>query len=507
MLPDDPRPLLVLLELALEEGDLTNANIRVEDLERLGDETSSRGRPQDAPILGGEADLAFRLGRAKVLIAEYDASNPSEGLQQDQLQEANALINAVLVDAPGLPSAQMVLAQILERRGNIDEAVAAYERAWENGIEGALPRIIDLLSKRGRYDALTKLRSSPAAGGLTARLDLLSADALVRVGDRTQAGKIAEQLTRECPTRLERHGWQVRMLDHLGKIDDAEASLRAMAERRPGELQPWLNLLDFQSRHHREASAAITEAKIKEQVKIDPPQLLDARIARVKSRSNIAAQAYEAAIAAKPNDLPILLEAGSFYEQAERTTDADRVYRSVLKIDPTNRGSIRQLGVVLARRGTKVAFTQALDVLGPESESNEPADRLARAMVYAAEPHAKGQGRAMVILDDLLADLPANSPLASQARKVFSELLLANNKNAVRRSNRLDLRRRRKRRWGDRALCPSLDPEQEPHRRGVAARPALGHQSRRSPRSEPSRTIDLGSFPTARSRDRRGTCL
>ena len=35
----------------------------------------------------------------------------------------------------------------------------------------------------------------------------------------------------------------------------------------------------------------------------------------------------------------------------------------------------------------------------------------------------------MVILDDLLADLPANSPLASQARKVFSELLLANNKN------------------------------------------------------------------------------
>ena len=78
LVPDDPRPQLVLLELALEQGDLTVAHGRVEELRRLGDSNASMARGETAVALGGAADVAYRLGRIKELIAENDDASPSE---------------------------------------------------------------------------------------------------------------------------------------------------------------------------------------------------------------------------------------------------------------------------------------------------------------------------------------------------------------------------------------------------------------------------------------------
>jgi tetratricopeptide (TPR) repeat protein len=425
LVPDDPRPRLVLLELALEQGDLTAAHGRVEELRVLGDSTASLARGENARLMSGNSDLAYRLGRIKELIAEHDDPEPSERTSDHPLQEARTLVDAVLLDAPALPAAQMAQAQVLERQGNLDEAVASYERAWENGIEAALPRIVELLTRRGRFDALAKLRNSPVAAGSAARLDLLSAKMFEKVGDRIQAGQLANQVAAELPDSTQALGWQVRMLDHLGKLDDAESALLAMADRRPDELTPLLRLLEFQAKHHRDAGADLTVARIKERFRSSKPERLDALIARTRGNYEGAARAYTAALDRDPNDVALLLEVAAFHEATGRSIEAEAAYRKVLELDPRNRPAARQLAAVLANRLNPTDWAKAWEVLGPESEANnEPDDRLARAMVLSKSSEPARKAEALREVDRLLGDLPASLPTAVEARKLFTNLLL-----------------------------------------------------------------------------------
>ena len=408
LLPDDPRPQLVLLEMALRQTDATAIQLRVEELRKLG----------------GDTDVAYRLGRAKAMIWEYDASGATEGTRADPLQEATALVVTGLVDAPELPAAQMTRAEVLERKGRLDEAIAAYERSWENGVEAALPRIINLLARRQRFDALAKLRNSPAAAGEGARLDLLSAQAFMRVGDRTHAARIAEQVAHDMPDSAQALAWQVRVLDHLGRIDDAESALLAMAERRPSDLQPWLTLLQFQAERKRTASAAVTINRIRSSVKTDKPELLEARIARTTGDVAAADRAFRAAIARAERDVPLLIEAAAFYERAGQSVEAETLYRKVLELDPKNRPAARQLAVVLSARGDSESWAQARQILGPAEVANEPEDRLARAMVLTRSANPADTNQAIQALEALLSDLPAKHPTAAVAREVFVDVLV-----------------------------------------------------------------------------------
>ena len=331
-----------------------------------------------------------------------------------------------------LPAAQMAQAQILERQGNLDEAVASYERAWENGIEAALPRIVELLTRRGRFDALSKLRNSPVAANAGAKLDLLlRPDIFVRVGDPDPGRRrFANQVAAELPDSTQALGWQVRMLDHLGKLDDAESALRAMADRRPDEITPLLKLLEFQAKHHRNAGADLTAARIKERFRSSKPERLDAMIAKTRGDLAAAAKAFAAALVRDPEDVPLLLEVASFHELNGRSLDAEAAYRKVLELDPKNRPAARQLAAVLSRRSNPTDWAKAWEVLGPESESNnEPDDRLERAIVLdrSAEPAKKAE--ALRVVDALLSDLPANLPTAVRARELFTRLLLDAGKN------------------------------------------------------------------------------
>src|SRR5205814_2297454 len=130
LVPDDPRPRLVVLELAIQQGDEPAVHAAVDELKSVG---------------GGD-DLAYRLARAKELLFERDAAAPPPGSRDASLEEAARLVDSVVSDAPLLPAAQLVHAQVLERQGKFNDAIAAYERVWERGHEAALPRLVDLLT-------------------------------------------------------------------------------------------------------------------------------------------------------------------------------------------------------------------------------------------------------------------------------------------------------------------------------------------------------------------------
>lgn len=408
LVPGDPRPRLVLLDLALDQRD----------------EPAARARVAEVLKLCGEADVAYRLARAKLLIFERDAAHPPEGSRDASLEEAGQLVEAVLSDAPELPAAQLLRAQVLERQGRIDEAINANQKSWEHGIEAALPRLVELLTRRRRFHTLAQLLGEGT--GADPRVGLLSAHAFLRAGDADQASLVADQVARRLPDSAEASRWQARMLSYLGRDGDAEAALRALAERRGGATEPWLALLRFQAEHKRAPSTAEAAGRIKAEAKVDPPERVDAICLWAAGDSAGASKAYEAAIARRPDDLALRAEAARFYSETGRPVEAEAALREVLRRDPKNRPAARQLAVTQsARAADPAAWDQAWAALGPQGpETSAPEDRLARAVVLSRSPDPARRATAVGRLDELLADIRPDHPAAALARDYLARLLL-----------------------------------------------------------------------------------
>ena len=84
LLPDDPRPRLVLLELALEGNDEAEAGSLLQSLREFD----------------GPHDVAWRLGQAAALLRKSRAQGGPENRRDPVLEEAAELIDLVLIDAP-----------------------------------------------------------------------------------------------------------------------------------------------------------------------------------------------------------------------------------------------------------------------------------------------------------------------------------------------------------------------------------------------------------------------
>ena len=414
LVPEDPRPRLAILDLLLKQGNESAARTTVEELRTLAANDGG----------DGSDDVAYRLGRARVLLHERDAANPPPGSRDVSLEEAAGLVDSVLSDSPTLGTARMLRAQIYQRQNRPDEAIFLYQAIWDGGVEAALPPLVDLLARRKRFDTLSKLRFS--APGAAARIDMLSAQSLFRAGDASQAARIADQVAKDLPDSAEVLGWQAKMLDLLGRFDDAESALRALAERRSDAVEPWLALLNYQAAHGRTTVAADTIKLIKERVKTDRPELLDARCLWSAGDRAGADKAFQAALSQTPDDVPTLLTAARYDEQTGRSSRAEAHLRRVLKLDPKNRPAARQLATVLSSRaGDASSWEQARALLGPEGAgADAPEDRLARAVVLSRSTDATIRGRALGALDALVADMPIVHPVATTAREYLARLLL-----------------------------------------------------------------------------------
>ncbi|MFO0910979.1 MAG: tetratricopeptide repeat protein [Isosphaeraceae bacterium] len=407
LVPEDPRPRLLLVELALNQNDEAGARKALDEL-GAACETS---------------DIAYRLARAKVLLAERDAANPAPGSRDVLLEEAARLVTGVLDDAPLIPSAQFLKAQILERQGKIDDAVAAYERQWERGLDTALPRIIELLIRRRRFDELMQVRTTiPQA---TAKVDLLSSAALLRAGEQTQANRMGEFVAADLKNSIEGLGWQARMLNHMGRFDDAESALRAVAERRATEPEPWLMLIQYQAAHQRTQAARETVDHAKSVVKTDRPDVFHAKCLWALNDRTASDAAFRELLEKNPRDTIVLAEASRYYEETNRLGEAERLLNTLREVDPKNRPGIRQLAKLMsAKRGNPAEWEKAFSMLGTPSDIDEPEDRLARAVVLTRAPDQARRSRAVEELQALVADLTTNHPTAVLARELLVELLM-----------------------------------------------------------------------------------
>ena len=94
-------------------------------------------------------------------------------------------------------------------------------------------RLVDIWTRLGRKPELDRLRQNDK----TKQIDEIVAKFYLGLGDKSEAAKITRQSLAENPGRP---SWQVGILEYLGKDEEAETSLRTLAEQQPDKLEPWL---------------------------------------------------------------------------------------------------------------------------------------------------------------------------------------------------------------------------------------------------------------------------
>jgi tetratricopeptide (TPR) repeat protein len=409
MLPNDPLPRLFLLDLALAEGDAEAADAEVQALKTLS---------------GGQG-IYWRVARTQELLRSAESG---DGDRDARLAEAESLIDEIRKEAPDQRFAPMLRGQLRELRGDKAGAAEAFEEALRlDGGQIALRRLIRLDTELGRAEKLEELRKQ--YGAEVPSLDRALAEEALRQGDKARAEALGRRVVEVNPEDFDARLWQARLLNTLGKSDEAVAALRQAVARKPEALNPRLALLFFLKGQGKtdEAVAAVEEI-IKNVKDLDRPEFAYAQCWRVAGQMDRADAAYEAALKTWPDDARVVRGAADHYESSGRPALAERVLRDALKANPADgtwRWAARALALLRSNHpGDLDAWREAraLAEAGDSVEADSPEERLTRGIVLARSAEPKDREQAGAILDQLVLDLPADYPSAAVARAIASQL-------------------------------------------------------------------------------------
>jgi len=415
--PDDPQPALMLLEMALDGDDAATAAEAIKALKavRRGEGAyEAIGLAYEA-LRGGGLDSADRLAR---------------------LDEAGRLLDRVKALAAHLPQGPLMRGLLLEEKARdavlagrdrdklLDDAILAYQKALDDGGTAAVPRLIELLTRRRRPAELTTLRKRMA---LDHAFDRMNAEASLKFGLAEEADRIARRVVEADPEGLDASVLQAAILKRLGRPDDAEEALCELAKARPGDPGPWLQLLVFQVGRNRRDAAEATLAQIVRNVKGERPEFLYAQAYKLAGDLKKAGELFQEALRKWPDDPVVARGVADFHEAAGRPAEAEAALRRVLARDPAAGWAARKLALILsARPRDAAAWKEATRLVaapaGPAAD--RPEDRLARAVVLSRSPDPAVGAAAVPLLRALKDDLPPGDPIGRAARERLARYFL-----------------------------------------------------------------------------------
>jgi tetratricopeptide (TPR) repeat protein len=390
------------------------------------------------------------LNHLKRLLADAPESEKGElehlaGWCHDALgqpEEAVAAFRRALLHTPGRVSTFTLLAEVLaERLGRLHEAgqvldtlVAANPQSAEallararfllagsdrRGASRDLHSAMGLLVERHLFAEADQVARQAAADGLLDQdLARLGAEAARAVGDRQRALELARQAVPQDLRDYRETVWLARFLEGAGRAGEAEALLRAAAEKNPGTVEVWAALVGVLARgqHHEEAQQALADARRKL-----PPERIDLVLARcLEAAGDLIAteEHYRLALARRPGDVGLLRAAIAFFQRSDQAGKAERYLRTLL--DPRTHAPAdyvararRQLAVALAGGGD-AGYQEALALLPLHDVSVQ--DQRARALVIASRPEQRSD--ALRLFDASLK----NQPLSAEEQFMLARL-------------------------------------------------------------------------------------
>lgn len=416
LLPDDPRPQLLLMELAVASGDRDAAAQAIDALKAIA----------------GPTGLYYRIAMAQDLLRETPEGKAEDPASRSaRYDEAEKLITLIENVAPQERYGYLLRALLHERRGETAQAIEAYERALlHDGGQPAIARLVILYTAEGRFDDLQALRQTQADSA--ASITELGAVAAYRRGNKEAAERLADQLVAGDPESLDVRIWQARMLNSLGKPQEAEQTLRDLISRHTDEASAWLALMFFQIGLKQNDQALVTIEQMKQKVTNAPmPEFLYAQCYRAAGAMAKADAAYKESLEKWPTNPSVIRAVVENDVATNRLEEAEKVLRDYIAKAPEQRWAIRRLAILLADHPADAnGWHQAWDLVKDVPASGDtPEDRLTRALVLLRHPEGAAKDNEIeAILTQLLDDIPADRPTAVAARKVLASVYLRQGK-------------------------------------------------------------------------------
>ncbi len=357
--PQDPRPVLSLLDLALQSGDRSQAE---EQLQRL----------QELDGNGNASQVVGLLAKARIALDERLAPDGEQPNHSQRLEQADSLIANFLQRAPDRSDGYLLLGQLRKQQGRIEEAAAAEVEALKRGAgETALRALNDLLEEQWRR------------------------------GDKEQVAQLVRTVVEVVPENLDAQIWGAQVFTYLGRLDESERVLLDLTHRQSGAIEAWLALLKLRLVQDRPSDAEAVIDQIRKNVESDKPSLLLARCYRLVGDREKVEELFRESVKLWPDDASIRCEAAAYFVQTEQDEQAIALLKD--DFDPEAIALHAALLIKNERPAEAVSDVERLETLEP--------DALRPAVLRARLLHAQNQPEeAARLLGKALKGLDRSTP-------------------------------------------------------------------------------------------------
>ncbi|PQO45424.1 tetratricopeptide repeat protein [Blastopirellula marina] len=379
---------LLLLECAFRERDLDAAQSLLAEVQIIDG--------QHATWHYGEA---MRLALAA---EKEDGSIDNEKLTKafGQLSEAQSL-------RPGWSRAITFEAQLLEKQGQEDIALAHYQDAIAYGERNplVLKHVTQMLLKRERYAEVDQLLGQLNDNGSQISSDLLhaGAEAAMQLGNLGRALQLAQDFARKSD-RYEEHVWLAQLLTMLERPSEAEAALKRAIELAPDQAGPWLAIVRnyVKSGQREEAVQAMEDGQKK--IAASQRDSFAAKCYEMLGEKGRAEVAYRDAIASSPGNTEARMALISFLLRRGRKDVAIGELEELLQSDlPPSAANWarRSLAMQIAADGGQQHLAEAIQLLDQNVKlaADEKQDLVARASIMASGATDESQLAAIKLLE------------------------------------------------------------------------------------------------------------
>ena len=383
----------------------------------MGDEANARSVLQHALQVGGEFPEHNDCTQCLAVLA-IDAA--TAGADQ------RAWLEKWVGGQPNDAVALMRLAAIYQHGGELDKALAAYQKVLQAAPQNALAMV--------NLARLYAPRDLPKAFGLAKEAyNLTPNDPLVthtlgrlayQTGDFQWALSQLQLTAQSQPQDPEVLFDLAESLYSVGRVEEARTALQntmqtGAAFSRTDEARRFLAMLDLAD---QPAQASAAQGQVTEILKAAPgyvPALIvQAVIAEHKPDPAAAEQSYEEVLKQYPDFIPALKKLAILYAQTPATND--KAYALAVKARkalPADSEVARTLGIIVFRRAD---FSQAASLL-QESARQRTDDAELRYYLGMAQYRLKNRSESKASLQRAL-DLNLSGPQAVEARQILTEL-------------------------------------------------------------------------------------
>jgi tetratricopeptide (TPR) repeat protein len=426
--PDDLQSRSALLEMAMNQADLTKA-------EELAAEIATITGPNDARARLARANLKL----LQVRLARRDqgqAGRPTLSADERRLlDDARNLLVEAEAERPNWMPVQRALAEIDSRRGDTRSAIDRLQRTVRSGLAtpDVVRQLVGMLYASNRIEEARKAMESLDSEGLVG-FERMSAEMELRSGHLDEAVALAERSIDRSSASAGELLWLGTLLTRSGKTDRAGEVFADAVKADPSLLDAWLTLFAHQVGAGRQRAAEMTLERAAEALASPQREQALAQGSEMLGRIDDAERYFAEASAAAPRDAGLAQAHVEFLIRAGRL-DAARTRLTALVNAPaaevpaeeapdaaTLVWARRRLAGMASQGGTYADVQQALAQLGQNAGPDgreDPADMRIAISLLAGRPEPESWTKAIGQLERL----KATQPLTMAERLTLAGLL------------------------------------------------------------------------------------